>query len=184
MGEGGPNERWGVRKTPAPTWLRVNALPRGRYATHTPTEVHFLSVYFFSVYIRSLLGSFGAISATLWRPMGQSPSKTKVLPTCNAVHRLMLSTHHLGRTHVPPFCVTPCPSFPGGIAACAAPPLPPLPPRGLGFVHVPLAQETMAWGGVGGDMCAVEAAGPFCRPICVCFLLTWALVPRLQGIFV
>ena len=108
----------------------------------------------------------------------QSPSHLEPL------HRLMLSTHHLDRTHVPPFCVTPCPSFPGGIAACAAPPLPPLPPRGLGFVHVPPAQETMAWGGVGGGMRAVEAAGPICRPICVCFLLTWAMVPRLQGIFV
>ena len=114
------------------------------------TGVRFLSVFFVSVYTRSLLGSFGAFSATLWRPMGQSPSKTKVLPTWNPVHRLMLSTHHLVRTHVPPLCLTPCPSFPGGIAAYAARPLPPLPPRGVGFVHVPPAQETMGWGSGGG----------------------------------
>ena len=116
--------------------------------------------------------------------MGQSPSKTKALPTWNPGHRLMLSTHHLVRTHVPPLCGTPCPSFPGGIAACAAPPIPPLPPRGVGFVDVPHAQETMGWGGVGGGMRAVEAAVTFCRPICACFFITWALVPRLQGIFV
>ena len=150
-------------------------------------EAHFLSVYFFSVYTRSLLGSFGAFSATLWRPMGQSPSKTKVLSTgvriIGSSSAPTIYSAHI-RTHVPPLCVTPCPSFPGGIAACAAPPLPPLPPRGVGFVHVPCAQETMGWGGVGGCMRAVEAAVTFCRPICVCFLLTWALVPRLQGIFV
>ena len=111
--------------------------------------------------------------------MGQSPSRTNVLPTWNPVHRLMLSTQHLVRTHVSPLSVTPCPSFPGVIAACAAPPLPPLPPRGVGFVHVPPAQ-----GGIGGGMRAVEAAVTFCRPICACFLVTWALVPRLQGILV
>ena len=81
MAEGGPNERWGVRKTPLPTCVRVKKLPRTRDATHTLTEVHFLSVYFFSVYTCSFVGSFGAFSATLWGPMGQSPSKTKALPT-------------------------------------------------------------------------------------------------------
>ena len=43
----------------------------------------------------------------------------------------------------------------------------------------------MGWGGVGGGgMRAVEAAVTFSRPICACFFITWALVPRLQGIFV
>ena len=174
----------GLKNPPA----NMRSRERGRHAHVMPrtrcTGVHFLCVFFFSVYTCSLLGSFGAFSATLWRPMGQSPSKTKVLPTWNLVHRLMLNTHHLVRTHVPPLCVTPCPSFPGGIAACAAPPIPPLPPRGEGFVHVPPAQETMRWGGVLGGMRAVEAAVTFCRPVCACFLLTWALVPRLQGISV
>ena len=161
---------------------REGVAPRTLCHAHAERGTLSECLFFFGIYL--LLTRQLWCYQRRWRPMGQSPSKTKVPPTWNAVHRLMLSTHHLGRTHVPPFCVTPCPSFPGGIAACAAPPLPPLPPRGLGFVHVPLAQETMAWGGVGGDMRAVEAAGPFCRPICVCFLLTWALVPRLQGIFV
>ena len=69
---------------------------------------HFLSVYFFSVYTRSLLGSFGAFSTTLWRPIGQSPFK--ILPTWNPDHRLMLSTHHLVRTH-PHTCPSPLRMF-------------------------------------------------------------------------
>ena len=42
----------------------------------------------------------------------------------------------------------------------------------------------MGWGGVGGGMRASETAVSFSRPICACFFITWALVPRLQGIFV
>ena len=42
----------------------------------------------------------------------------------------------------------------------------------------------MGWGWVGGGMRAVEAAVTFCRPICAFFFITWALVPRLKGIFV
>ena len=43
----------------------------------------------------------------------------------------------------------------------------------------------MGLGGVGGGgMHAVEAAVTFSRPIGACFFITWALVPRLQGIFV
>ena len=42
----------------------------------------------------------------------------------------------------------------------------------------------MEWGGVRGDMRAVEAAVTFFRPMCACFFITRALVPRLQGIFV
>ena len=124
----------GPKNPPANMPSREGAATRTLCHAHTDRGT-LSECLFFSVYACSLLGRFGAISATLWRPRGQSPSKTNVLPTWNPVHRLMLITHHFGRTHVPPFCVTPCPSFPGGIAACAAPPLPPLPPRGLWFVR-------------------------------------------------
>ena len=156
--------------------------PRTRYATHTmhrgtPSEC----LFFFGIY-SLLTRQLWCFSATLWRPMGQSPSKTKVLPTCNAVHRLMLSTHHLVRTHDPPLCVTPCPSFPGGIAACAAPPLPPLPPRGVGFDHVPPAQETMRWGGWGSACAQLRPRSHFGGP-CVrasCLLGPWFPVCRVS----
>ena len=114
MGEGGPNERWGVRKPPLRTCVDVKASPGTPYATHTLHRGTLSEcLFFFSIY--SLL------TRQLWcfqrhfvEANGPISSKTKVLSTWNPVHRLMLSTHHLVRTHVPPGGLSPPLSLPWG----------------------------------------------------------------------
>ena len=52
MGEGGPNEWWGVRKPPLRTCVDVNASPGTPYATHTLHRGTLSEcLFFFSIYL-------------------------------------------------------------------------------------------------------------------------------------